>query len=179
MRIMTVAARMFGEQGLKETTIDNICGDCRITKREFYVYFESKEHLLLEIITQWINKSGKQLRMIPSFSFNAITELQSFFSFIESIPNSFQIQVQVHYPALWQRLSYFRDTEIYPFLIRNINRGLQEELYKPSADKSLLAHLYYHQATAVANNAELLHEMHLIFLQGILSNKGLKYLTML
>lgn len=179
MRIMTTASKVFATHGLRATTIDDISSHCQIKKREFYTYFESKEALIRDIIAEWISKSGKHLRMIPSFSFNAVIELQTYFSFIEDTLSALSptliAELQTYYTEQWLRLSYFRDTEIFPFVVRNVERGLSESIYKAETDKLLLARLYYHQVQAVYHDKSLLQEMHRIFINGIVNSKGMHF----
>jgi AcrR family transcriptional regulator len=180
MRIMTIASGLFAAQGLRATNIDHISNHCQIKKREFYIHFESKEALIRNIIAEWIGKSGKHLRMIPSLSFNAVTELQSYFNFVEEtlaqVTPVIMAELQTYYTEQWLRLSYFRDTEIFPFIIQNIERGLSEGVYKSDTDKLLLARLYYHQVQAVYQDKFLLREMHRIFINGIVNNKGIHFI---
>ncbi|WP_343670310.1 TetR/AcrR family transcriptional regulator [Chitinophaga sp.] len=179
MRIMTTATRIFAIQGLQATTIDNISRHCQIKKREFYTYFESKEALIREIIAEWISKNGKHLRMVPSLSFNAVIELQTYFRFVEetlaTLTPAMVAELQTYYTGQWLKLSYFMDTEVFPFVVRNIERGLSENVYKPETDKLLLARLYYHQVRAVYHDKSLLHEMHCIFINGIVNSKGMHF----
>lgn len=180
MRIMTIASGLFAARGLQATNIDHISSHCQIKKREFYIHFESKEALIREIIADWISKSGKHLRMIPSLSFNAVTELQSYFSFVEetlvNLTPGIIAELQTYYTEQWLRLSYFRNTEIFPFMVRNIERGLSENVYRSNADKQLLARLYYYQVQAVYHNKYLLQEMHRLFMYGIVNHKGLQFI---
>ncbi|MBP1652435.1 MAG: TetR family transcriptional regulator [Bacteroidetes bacterium] len=179
IRIMTIASRVLATHGLQATTIDTISSHCQIKKREFYTYFESKEALIRDILAEWISKSGKHLRMIPSFSFNAVIELQTYFTFIEDtlamLTPTVIAELQNDYTEQWLRLSYFRDSEIFPFVVRNIERGLSENIYKPDIDKFLLTRLYYYQVQAVYHDNSLLHEMHRIFIHGIVNSKGLHF----
>lgn len=179
MRIMTIATGLFAANGVRATNIDQISNSCQIKKREFYIHFESKEALICSIITEWIGKSGKHLRMIPSLSFNAVMELQSYFCFVEDtlavISPVFMAELQTYYTEQWLRLSYFRDTEIFPFIIQNIERGLSEGVYKSDTDKLLLTRLYYYQVQAVYHDKYLLKEMHRIFISGIVNMKGLHF----
>jgi AcrR family transcriptional regulator len=180
MRIMSAASGVFATEGLRAASIEMICQACGVRKREFYIYFEGKEALINDIITQWISVSGKQLRMIPSLSFNAITEAQAFFSFVEKmmaeLSPGIMADLQVYYTEQCLRLNYFRDTEVFPFLVRNVERGIMEGVYKDGIDKLLTGRLYALQIKAVCIEPALLAEMHRIFLQGILSGKGLKQL---
>lgn len=178
MRIMTAASGVFAQQGLRATSIEMICEACGVRKRDFYTFFEGKEALIRDIVSQWISASGKQLRMIPSLSFNAITELQTFFSFVEktmlALTPGIVGDLQIYYTEQGLRLNYFRDTEVFPFLVKNVERGRMEGVYIAGIDALLIGRLYALQMQTVCFEGELLVEMHRIFLQGILSGKGLK-----
>lgn len=180
MRIMTIATGLFAEQGVRAINIDHISNNCQIKKREFYIHFESKEALISRIIAEWIGKSGRHLRMIPSLSFNAITELQSYFSFIEEtlalVSPILITELETYYTTQWLRLSYFRDTELLPFIIQNVERGLSEGIYKADIDKLLLTRLYYHQVQGVYQDKFLLKEMHRMFISGVVNTKGLHFI---
>jgi len=62
-RIIEEALRLFNKQGLAKTSITQIAEKAEIGTGTFYNYFESKEHLLGEVVRQ---ESGKQLRRVQN-----------------------------------------------------------------------------------------------------------------
>ncbi|MBB6450155.1 AcrR family transcriptional regulator [Geomicrobium halophilum] len=58
--------RLFGENGFKETSIQDIVQALHVTKGTFYYYFSSKEELLTEIHFEFIDNLVEQIDEIAS-----------------------------------------------------------------------------------------------------------------
>ncbi|MDB5838417.1 MAG: transcriptional regulator, TetR family [Herminiimonas sp.] len=58
--ITRTALRLFVERGYRNTSVDDIAADSRLTKGAVYYYFKTKEHLLLSILseieTNWVEQ---------------------------------------------------------------------------------------------------------------------------
>jgi AcrR family transcriptional regulator len=52
-RLLEAAARVFGERGIREATIDDILAAAGISRRTLYQYFRSKDELLVALFTVW------------------------------------------------------------------------------------------------------------------------------
>jgi AcrR family transcriptional regulator len=48
-KLVRAAARLWSEQGYDETTVEEICAAAGVGRTTYYLYFESKEQLLLEL----------------------------------------------------------------------------------------------------------------------------------
>jgi AcrR family transcriptional regulator len=48
-KLVLAAARLWSEQGYDETTVEEICAAAGVGRTTYYLYFESKEQLLLEL----------------------------------------------------------------------------------------------------------------------------------
>jgi AcrR family transcriptional regulator len=48
-RLVRAAARLWSERGYDETTVEEICAAAGVGRTTYYLYFESKEQLLLEL----------------------------------------------------------------------------------------------------------------------------------
>ncbi len=53
--IIDAASRLFSEKGLAATTVDEIAKEAGVAKGSFYKMFESKDVLLSEVLTQFID----------------------------------------------------------------------------------------------------------------------------
>lgn len=65
LSILSVAKTHFSRFGFKKTTIDEICHDCRISKRTLYQQFPTKEALLMCLITNELEKLKTRVAMQP------------------------------------------------------------------------------------------------------------------
>jgi AcrR family transcriptional regulator len=54
--IMETGIQLFGEKGFKETSIQDLMDELKVTKGTFYYYYKSKEELLKDIHLQYINR---------------------------------------------------------------------------------------------------------------------------
>lgn len=50
-RLLQVAARVFGERGIRDATIDDLIAAADVSRRTFYQYFRGKEELLVALFT--------------------------------------------------------------------------------------------------------------------------------
>lgn len=56
-QLITAGIAGFGENGYSATTIESLCGEARVSTRDFYSYFKSKEALLLAVYDHIIERS--------------------------------------------------------------------------------------------------------------------------
>jgi AcrR family transcriptional regulator len=82
--IIETASVLFSRQGIKSTSLDTIAQQCGISKRTLYEYFPDKEMLLTEILQASLYRTEQYVRILPEVSPNAISEIISFFQYIES-----------------------------------------------------------------------------------------------
>ncbi len=50
LQILAVAQRLFEEQGIQQTSVNDIAKECKMSKATFYKYFKSKETMITDII---------------------------------------------------------------------------------------------------------------------------------
>jgi hypothetical protein len=62
--IIDVAMKLFAEKGFDATSIQEIVDEAGISKGAFYLYFKSKEDLLIEIFKYFYNKRKKKIEEI-------------------------------------------------------------------------------------------------------------------
>lgn len=55
LKLMAAGARLLDSVGYRDLNVENICTEAKLAKGTFYVYFESKEVFLNQLITRYIN----------------------------------------------------------------------------------------------------------------------------
>lgn len=50
LQIVTVAQQLFEEQGIQQTSVNDIAKECKMSKATFYKYFKSKESIIRDIL---------------------------------------------------------------------------------------------------------------------------------
>lgn len=65
LKLMAAAARLLEHVGYRDLNIENICAEAQLAKGTFYVYFESKEVFLNQLISRYL---GFEVNTYPQFS---------------------------------------------------------------------------------------------------------------
>lgn len=124
--------------------------------------------------------------MFPDISPNASSELISFFQYLQAnifVFNAlFMNDLKKYYPNIHNLLLQDRQNKLIPFFIRNIERGVSEDIYRINLDSKLTAELYFLQLDNVIDNTEVsenerytvIYYINSFFLHGILNKTGLK-----
>ncbi|MFV8342551.1 TetR/AcrR family transcriptional regulator [Flavobacterium sp. XS2P39] len=184
--ILESAAMLFLQKGIRATTVDEIAKHCHISKKTFYYFFVDKEVIITEIVQNLINKTDQQLRMLPDISPNASSELISFFQYLQAnifVFNAlFMSDLKKYYQNIHNLFLQERRNKLVPFFIRNIERGVSENMYRKHLDSKLTAELYFLQLDNAIDNIEvsdderyaIIYYINSFFLHGIMNKSGLK-----
>ncbi len=63
-KITEISIQLFEKQGFSETSVQDICDSLGVTKGSFYYYFTSKEELLMDIHTRYIDDMVRRQELI-------------------------------------------------------------------------------------------------------------------
>lgn len=79
-RILKAGTELFSEQGYEETTLEQICERADVSRRTFYNYFPSKQHLVNTLSKTHMHEQSKALlEAALAHSQDAIERLRFFF----------------------------------------------------------------------------------------------------
>ncbi len=187
--IIEKATTLFTQNGLHSVSMDEIALFSGISKKTLYENFQSKEILVKTIVQQQISQISKYIRVCTDISPNAITEMANFSSYIlqlsEVLTTPFIRDLKKYYPDTHLLLRLFRINYIIPFFQRCLQRGIEEEVFRPDIDRTNVVWLYSWQLQNVLEGDSFLPDlktvisgMNDLFLHGILNSKGLKLLSM-
>lgn len=140
--ILDKATKMVNTYGIRSLSMDDVAKACGVSKRTIYTYFQNKSDLIDQVVRKRINSFREKLEDISTTSDNAVKELDRFFK-------HYKESVSAYSPTfLWefkrQNLDFFSKVAevnhniILPFVLRNIERGQHEGLYKKDLDKEKL-----------------------------------------
>ncbi|MCW3464222.1 TetR/AcrR family transcriptional regulator [Chitinophaga nivalis] len=187
-QLLYTGMALFTRKGIRAVSIAAITRSCGLTEHDFYEHFESKEKLVNMIIADWIDKSGRYLLLNQHISSHAIIEMKHFLKGIEKMVQTVQpiflADLSNHYTDSWKKLATFKEEAVESFLLLNLRRGIAEEVYRPDIDTWLIAKIYITQLQIILEEIWLqgidvdrvCREMNRIFLQGLVSVKGMKLL---
>jgi hypothetical protein len=115
--------------------------------------------------------------------------MTNFSSYILDLPEiltpAFIRDLKEYYPETHLQLRLFRINSIIPFIQRCLQRGIEEEVFRPDIDKTNVAWLYCWQVqnvfegdTFLPDQKKVITGINDLLLHGIVNSKGLKLLTM-
>ena len=184
--IIETASVLFSRQGIKSTSLDTIAQQCGISKRTLYEYFPNKEMLLGEIVQHLLYRTEQYVRILPEVSPNAISEITSFFQYIESnvyvLTPMFIRDLRKYYACVYDVISQARKNRFIPYLKQNILRGIAEDIYRKNVDSDITGKLYFWQIKNAMDDASLkdterynlISYINSFFLHGIMNQNGIK-----
>ncbi len=187
--IVEKATALFMQNGFHSVSMDEIALHTGISKKTLYVNFQSKEILVNTIVQHLISRISKYIRICADISPNAIIEMKNFFSFLldlaETLTPAFMRELKKYYPDAYIQLRVFRNNSIMPFIQHCLQRGIEEDLFRPDIDKSTVGWLYGWQLQTVLEYEtyppdikRVISDINDLFLHSVLNAKGLKLITM-
>ena len=188
--IIKKAGEMFFRLGIRSVSIDDICRELGISKKTFYVYFESKDELVAQLLhSNVLYIAGKMEELLQMKDFRKL--VARFLRHQEAEKNDVRRVPQLVYDLKKYYPRQFADfqTECFrtqkEYIARYLEQGLQEGLVRANLNIELTAVLMAKiHSDAIRDFEEIEghgHNMHQlahtamdIFVRGVLSEEGMK-----
>ena len=188
--IIKTAGEMFFRLGIRSVSIDDICRELGISKKTFYVYFESKDALVAQLLQSNIAYiASKMEELLQMKDFRKL--VSRFMKRQEAEKNDVRRVPQLvydlkkYYPRQFAEFqtNCFRTQKEY--IMAYLEQGQQEGLVRANLNIELTAVLFAKLNSDAINDFEVIeghgHNMHQlshtamdIFVRGILSEEGMK-----
>jgi len=145
--ILKKAGEIFLKYGFKSVTMDDIANDLGISKKTIYKHFKNKVELVDSSISFMHQSAYNMVLHICDKGYNAIQEnfeIKKIFSeLFKNSDNSPMYQLQKYYPETYTKIikdefSMFKDC-----ILKNIEKGIQEGIYRTNLDKELTTKFYF------------------------------------
>jgi AcrR family transcriptional regulator len=188
--ILKKTGDIFLKLGFKSVTMDDIACELGISKKTIYKYFKNKEELVDETTAHLHETMHKSVVCICEKGFNAIQEnfeiKKMFKDLLKNSDDSPMYQLKKYYPKTYVKImekefSMFKDC-----ILNNIEKGINEGLYRKDMDTELTAKFYFslamsvHDATFYTYNKNTLNKLETNVLEyhtrAIATEKGLQIL---
>lgn len=145
--IIQLAVKKMREAGIRSVSIDDICRELGMSKKTFYVYFESKDQLVCEMLTLHEQKiERKMLREVEGKSTMQI--LQEWGKLAKKNekeleqPPPIMYDLQKYYPNLAVQHKEHLCGIMYHNLVRFIGKGQREGTFRKELDADSTAQLF-------------------------------------
>ena len=189
--IIKTAGELFFRLGIRSVSIDDICRELGISKKTFYVYFESKDELIEQMLQANISyMSGKMQELLDLRDFRQL--VKKFIKHQEAEKNDVRRVPQLVYDLKKYYPRQFADFQVKCFetqknyIMRYLELGEAQGLVRANLNIELTAVLFAKIHNDAIRDFEVIeahnHNMHQlahtamdVFVRGVLSEEGLKF----
>jgi len=186
--IVVESIKLFLKYGLKSVTMDDIAKNLSMSKKTIYQHFDDKEDIIIQATSRVFEEEMQMMAEIESKAENAVEHLYQQTIFLrERIRNTSAIalhDMKKYYQNAWKKYVCFKQDGIYDSVVRNLNRGISEGLFRKDINPEILAKFRIAQIELsfeegfFENKTFSLVEIHEQLFEhfsfGILSEEGLK-----
>ncbi len=145
--IVQFAVKKMREVGIRSLSIDDICRELGISKKTFYVYFESKDQLVSEMLT--LHEQKLERNMLREVEGKSTTQiLQEWGAMAKKNEKDFEqpppimYDLQKYYPNLFVQHKEHLCQMMYRNLVRFITKGQDEGVFRKDLDSDVTAQFF-------------------------------------
>jgi len=187
-RILARAHDLFMQYGLRSVSMDDIASSLGMSKKTIYQYYADKDQLVDAVIGTLLAHNQTCCSAHRATAENAVHEVFKGMEFTNQVfrkmNSSVLFDMQKYHPVSFEKFLRHKNEFLYRFVLENLKRGVKEELYRPEIHPELLARYrvesmlipfqpHFTQMVHL-NLAEIQREIFLLFLYGVVNQKGHK-----
>lgn len=187
--ILERAGLVFMKLGIKSVTMDDIAKELGISKKTLYNHFNDKNQLVEFIIRGKINEDIAVFQKASYESVNAIDELYMHSRYVletfKAVNPTVFFDLRKNHSAAWKLTVDHKWDFVYSQFIKNINRGIDEGIYRNDIHKEIYAKLFVSQIEMITEGdvfpwpefryETVFLESFRLHIRGIANERGLKY----
>lgn len=189
-KYLLAIADQFQKYGIKSVTMDDISKNLSISKKTLYKFFKDKDDIVVTLTKLDIMMEKELMEQTCSVTGNAIEETYAFSDLIieklKDVNSSLVYDMEKYHPNAWSLFVDHKRGYVYQCIKNNIERGLEEGLYRKNLNSEIVAKLYSEKIDMLFDKEifpnekftfeEVYSEMIRYHLKGMVSKEGLKYL---
>ncbi|MBN2173674.1 MAG: TetR/AcrR family transcriptional regulator, partial [Bacteroidales bacterium] len=183
------AYKIFIENGIRNISMDDICRKMGISKKTMYRFVDNKADLLKKITEYVKDRIQQRISELEKLEMNAIDVLLEM-SKVSSIRHirinpMITFELRKFYPQVFEDYLSAKKILIISAIKTNLEKGINEGLYRQDLNKDIIAHLYFQKIEDFHNFErdqledfsyekvfEVMFENHI---RGISNENGIKY----
>lgn len=146
LEIIERSTLIFLKYGIKSVTMDDVARELGVSKKTLYVHFKDKNELVKAILSAKIELDRNFCCQVKFEAENAIDELFQISKFVlEQVGNINPVvfyDLKKYHDEGWQIMVEHKWGFILNSIRENIQRGIQEGIYRENLDKEIVARLY-------------------------------------
>jgi len=187
-QILSKCEQYFMRNGLKSTTMDDVCRFMGISKKTLYQFIDQKSDLIYRIVQRRVQEEQQLAQVITVESENAIDELlrisRHVHEKLQQTAPSILYDLQKYYHRSWELMEQHRKDFVAGMIKTNIERGMKEGLYRNDLQTDIVTAIFSCALGAMvdedfyAGHEYSPSEAHRVFvdyhIRGIASEKGME-----
>lgn len=185
-KILSKIEQLFMRFGIKSITMDEVARHCNISKKTIYQYFIDKDALVKEIMERHIEQDRCVIQKLQDEAESALDEVLRISEFmkkdISEIHPSVLYDLKKYHSSAYEVFENHKDTHFMGLVMRNLERGVKEGVYRPDIDVRIFARLRVLQLEALfdgrlfpkADWEQATVQLHFIdhFVRGLVTDRG-------
>lgn len=188
--ILDRAALVIMRYGIKSVTMDDLARELSISKKTLYAQFGDKRKMIQMLVAAQVEGDKESCNIQLQEAKNAIDEMFRVTSFVserlKKVNVTFFYDLRMSYPKAFQTMEDYKKGFIQETIIQNLNRGMQEGVYRRDLNPQIVARIYMTNIEMIfggqefrdvdLNAYELFLEIFMLHMRGIVNEKGLQLL---
>ncbi|WP_051203345.1 TetR/AcrR family transcriptional regulator [Hugenholtzia roseola] len=142
-KMVVEAQELFWQYGLRSVTMDEIATRLSVSKKTIYQYFEDKADLIFHCVKHHLEEEIGCISNAAVQAENALAEVMRIMQhnqrFMLSFHPSILYDLQKYYPKAWSLFLEQKEKRFSENVKANMQRGIQEGLYRPDIDPLVMA----------------------------------------
>lgn len=190
-KIRDTATQLFLERGFKSITMDDIANEIGMSKKTIYGEYSNKTELVEDCVMHKFCGLSAGIDSIIDRDKNPIEELYEIKKYVMAHLNdektSPQFQLMKYYPKIYKNIKSMHFSKMQKCVLSNVNRGIQQEIYRDNLDSEFIARIYYTGVNSVKDQnifpqdqfpvSKLMDSFLEYHIRGIITPKGKRILN--
>lgn len=190
-RLFQSAMDLFLRYGIKSVSMDDIARKMGISKKTIYNLVSNKKELIHAVVGAFIDEEVKVSEEIHKASTNAINEMMQIAKYVlrtlKYMKPTLTYDLQKYHPQIWKLIEDKHFSYLTRFVKENIQRGIDENIYRTEINADIHARMYIGIAKLLAdpetfkdnnyNPSEIYESIIIYHLNGIINTAGKKELA--
>lgn len=189
--ILNRSAGVFLRLGLRSVTMDDLSSELGISKKTLYQYFSDKDSLINSIIDLKLENDRAICIASAANAENAIDALflisKSVCENVAAVNPTVFYDLRKHYSVAWQKVCDHKMTFVYDMILKNIQRGIKEGIYREDMNPEVVARLFVSYGDVIMSGEifpwpefhydQVYFETTSFHIYGMSNKKGIEYLN--
>ena len=145
-RILEGAQQLFMRRGIKSVSMDDIGAALGISKKTLYKWFETKDHLVHEVVSGHLTHSQGDCDRMATDAENAVHEIVLMMKWTKQehadVHPGIFLEMKKYHAAAYELWRQHKFEFILANIERNLHRGIGEGLYRAEVDVPVMARLH-------------------------------------